>query len=364
MAPAVTRSGTGLADGGSAADPLVFAAPASVSFGCLPRPGGATARVLLSDAGGGAGQWSVAVDPISDPKVTVTALPAVTVPGTLQLSATVVADAAPAAHMGVVRLTRGGEVRRIAFWLRVSARQLASEPSTALRRPGVYVGDTAGRSSRVPQYRYPEVGAFMRGPEQVFRVKLSRRAANFGVAVLSRARDVAVEPRITAAGDEDRLQGFGALPGDVNPYRSQFGEIRLVAGALLPQPGSYDVVFDSRTRSGAGAFTFRFWVNDTSPPSLRALARSVARGAPLRVAGSDGVGSGVDPASISARVDGRRRPASFRGGVISVGTTGLPAGSHILVLSVADFQETKNNENASRILPNTRTVRLSFRVTG
>jgi hypothetical protein len=69
-----------------------------------------------------------------------------------------------------------------------------------------------------------------------------------------------------------------------------------------------------------------------------------------------------DPESLEARVDGGNRGVSFRGGVVSVATGGLRAGSHVLVLTVADFQETKNNENVARILPNTRTLRLSFRV--
>jgi len=182
------------------------------------------------------------------------------------------------------------------------------------------------------------------------------------VVVVSHARGVRVEPRITAAGDEDRLLGVPALPFDDNPYRSSYGEARPVSGALLPQPGSYDVVFDTRKRAQAGRFTFRFWVDDTRPPTVRPLARSIRRGTALRLAASDGAGSGVDPRSLVARVDGKRRSATFRGGVVSIGTAGLAAGSYVLVLTAADFQETRNNENVARILPNTRTVRLAFRV--
>jgi hypothetical protein len=359
-----TVAGAGLADAGRATSPMIFASPTAVSFGLLARPSNTSARVLLSDAGGGSGAWTVSVDAPGTTGVAVTAPPAVTVPGTLLLSANVAASAAPAADMGFIRLTRGGETRGIAYWLRVSARELASEPRAALRRPGVYAGNTAGRKAIVEHYRYPQRIPTLNGPEQVFRVTLPRSVANFGVAVLSHARGVRVEPLITSAGDEDRVQGVAALPVDINPYRGLLGAQRPVAGALLPRAGRYDVVFDTRSSANAGSFTFRYWVNDTSPPVVRALARSVARGAPLRLAAGDGIGSGIDPASISARVDGKRRGASFRGGVISISTSGLPAGGHVLVLSVADFQETKNNENAARILPNTRTVRLSFRVVG
>ena len=278
------------------------------------------------------------------------------------LSAAVAAGAAPAAQMGFVRLSRGGEVRRIAYWLRVGARQLASEPRTTLRRPGIYAGNTAGRKSIVAHYRYPQRAPTLSGPEQVFSVTLTREVANFGVAVLSHASGVRVLPVIAAAGDEDRLQGVAALPVDINPYRASFGAPRPVAGALLPRAGRYDVVFDTRSRRDAGRFTFRFWVNDTRPPSVRALTRTIRRGASLRLAASDGAGAGVDPASLAARVDGKRRGATLRGGVISIGTGRLSAGGHVLVLTVADFQEAKNNENAAKILPNTRTIRLSFRI--
>jgi subtilisin family serine protease len=358
-----TKAGAGMADAGRAGNPLLFAAPTAVSFGLLPRPATATARLQLTDAGGGPGDWSVAVDAPADPAVTVAAPPVVTVPGSLVLTATVAAGAAPAAHMGFVKLTRGGEVRRIAYWLRIGARRLAGAPRTALRRPGLHNGNTAGRPARVDRYRYPEAGPRLRGPEQVFRVTLSRSVSNFGVVVVSQAGGVRVEPRITAAGDEDRLLGVAALPFDSNPYRSSFGQLRPVSGALLPRAGRYDVVFDTRRRAQAGRFTFRFWVNDTRPPTVRPLARSIPRGAPLRLAASDGAGSGVDARSLVARVDGQRRSATFRGGVVSVGTDGLAAGSHVLVLSVADFQETRNNENVAKILPNTRTLRLAFRLT-
>ena len=62
---APTRGGGGLANPLKADVPLVLAAPASVSFG-LVRPGVTVpARVDLTDAGGGAGVWDVAVDTIT-----------------------------------------------------------------------------------------------------------------------------------------------------------------------------------------------------------------------------------------------------------------------------------------------------------
>jgi hypothetical protein len=84
----------------------------------------------------------------------------------------------------------------------------------------------------------------------------------------------------------------------------------------------------------------------------------------LRIAATDPGGSGIDPASLQARVDGRSRRVTMRGSVLSVDTRGLAAGSHRLVLRASDYQETRNNENVARILPNTRTLSFNFRVTG
>ena len=42
----------------------------------------------------------------------------------------------------------------------------------------------------------------------------------------------------------------------------------LAAGAVRPLAGAYDVVFDSATAAGAARFTFRFWFDDTQPPTL------------------------------------------------------------------------------------------------
>ena len=359
-----TRAGAGVAEVARADVPLLFADPTSVSFGLVARGATGTRAVQLADAGGGAGAWSVAVEAPSDPNVSVFAPAAVSVPGELVLGISTGATAAAGAHMGFVTLTRGSDVRRIAYWVRVSVPALASHRATTLKGPGVYAGNTAGKPALVDRYRYPERAAPLPGPEQVFRISLTRSVANFGVAVLTRGRGVSVEPRITAAGSEDRLLGYASLPLDLNPYHASFGAPRPAAGALLPRPGSYDLVFDTPSRGEAGRFTFRFWVDDRKPPTLRALGRTVGPAAPLRVAATDPGGSGVDPASVDAKVDGRSRRATFRRGVVAVDTRGLRPGAHRLILRVSDYQETRNNENVARILPNTRTLSVSFRVSG
>ena len=48
--------------------------------------------------------------------------------------------------------------------------------------------------------------------------------------------------------------------------------------------------------------------------------------------------------------------------MIRIDTRALRSGRHSLVLQVSDYQETKNDENVTAILPNTRTLRATFRV--
>jgi hypothetical protein len=73
-------------------------------------------------------------------------------------------------------------------------------------------------------------------------------------------------------------------------------------------------------------------------------------------------GSGVYPGSLVLRIDGRERGARVAGGAIRIPTGGLTRGRHSLVLQLSDYQETRNNENVLRILPNTAFLRTSFTV--
>ena len=201
--------------------------------------------------------------------------------------------------------------------------------------------------------------AVLKGPEQVFRFALRRPVANFGVAITRRGSGVRVEPRIVAAGDENRLTGYAALPLYLNPYLAQFGEPVLVAGALRPRPGSYDIVFDSPTTAGAGAYSFRFWVDDTRPPTVKIVQARVRRSAPVLVRVTD-AGSGVDPGTAVASIDGKAQPTSFKNGVLRITTKGIFPGAHKLRLQISDFQESRNTENVPPILPNTRVMNATI----
>jgi hypothetical protein len=177
---------------------------------------------------------------------------------------------------------------------------------------------------------------------------------------LTHAVGVRVAPRLVLAGDENRLLGFTALPVDINPY-ADYGRVVPAVGAVLPGPGAYDFVFDTPAGAKPGKYTFRYWINDVTPPKIRVVAKVVQAGKPIRVAITD-AGSGVDPVSIVASLDLSRPTRSFKNGVLSISTAGLARGTHALKIVAADYQETKNMENTGPILPNTRTLRVSITV--
>jgi subtilisin family serine protease len=361
------RQGGGVVNLPRANDPLVFASPVTLSFGLVAPTASVTQTVALTDAGGGAGEWSVSIEPQTGAAgASVTVPPTITVPAALPVQVTT-SGAAEAEVSGFVVLSRGAERRRIAYWFRIASPALAGARTTPLTRPGVYRSTTRGGTTLVSRYRYPEsperlgFATDLSGPERVYRVRLTRPAANFGVVVLSTATNVRVEPRTVRAGDENRLTGYPALPFNLNPYLRIFRQRVPVSGAILPGRGNYDVVFDTPAEAQPGAFTFRFWVGDTTPPTLALRTKTVRRGAAAVVRATD-AGAGIDPASLVVRVDGSERRARFSGARILVPTGGLRPGRHTLFVQVSDYQESRNMENVARILPNTRIVRLRFTV--
>ncbi|MEO5577016.1 MAG: S8 family serine peptidase [Gaiellaceae bacterium] len=343
----------------------IFSSPVAFTFGLLRANASQTRSLELTDAGLGAGSWTVTLEPQSNPRgASILFPPAVTVPGRLDLTVRTT-QPADAEATGYLVLNRGSDRLRIPYWFGTGTPALGGAKATALRKPGTYKATTRGGTSRVARYRYPEspngfgFAAALPGPERVFRVTLSRPTANFGVVVTRRAPGVRVEPRIVRAGDERRLTGYAALPFNLNPYLRTFGDLVLASGTILPAAGAYDVVFDSPSAARAGAFDFRFWVNDVSPPSASLRSRSVQRGGRLVVRASDR-GSGVDPASLVVRIDGEERRASFAAGAVRISTAGLRKGRHALRLQLSDYQESRNMENVGRILPNTRILQTTF----
>ncbi len=365
-----SREGGGLVNLPRANNPLLFAAPSSLSFGLVRAGKSANRAIELTDAGGGVGTWGVSVQLQGQaPGVSVNAPPSVSVPGRLAVRASAVTSAAETDATGFVVLTLGGNTRRIPFWFRVERPRLG-RPSATLTKPGSYEGTTRGKPARVKSYRYPDdpgavgVATNLAGPEEVFRFRVRRAIANFGVVLLGADRGVRVTPRLVAAGDENRLLGYRALPTNNNPYLETFGRSMPIVAAVYPARGSYDVVFDT---AGArpGPFSFRFWVNDTRPPSARLVTSRVKRGTRLLVAVSDN-GSGVDPATLSASVDGHTMRTSYSGRArraVVLLRAGLTLGRHRLSLRVSDYQEEKNSESVPGVLPNTRFYNVRFTVT-
>jgi subtilisin family serine protease len=338
-----TREGGGLIDVPKANDPLIFAAPTSIAF---PVNGGA-ASIDLKDAGGGAGEWTVTVDRQQRLNgISVTAAASVTVPGVLTVTATSSQNAKSGDATGFVVLTHGADTRRIPFWVEVDHPLLGTERAIPLTKPGTYSGNTALGVARVTRYRYPTGGdVSYPGPEVVYRVTLKHPVANFGVAVLSGH----AVPHVTYAGDENHLVGYTGLPVNLNPYFDTFGDRRAIAGMVRPAAGTYDVVFDTRSRAEAGPFTFRFWSNDTTPPALRILSTSDRT---IVVSATDG-GAGVDPRSIFVSIDGDSVAAPFADGKLEIHAT---PGRHVLVVRASDYQETKNMEDVAAVAPNTSTL--------
>jgi subtilisin family serine protease len=339
------REGGGRIDLGRANNPLLFASPSSISFGML-RPGtSADVTVALTDAGGGAGTWSVS---LSGAGVTLPAT--VTVPGQLVAHAGIPGNATDSDSAGFVVLTRGSDVRRIPFWFHVE-KPLLGAPTRTLTKTGTYGGNAAQGRSSVDSYRFPEPPApLLSGPEQVFGFKLAQNVANIGARVVSQGRGVNVTPRLVRDDDENRLAGYTALPVDLNPYRQLLGRSVPVVGAVLPGRGTYDFVFDTASAAQAGRFTFRFWINDVLPPTVKLVGYK--RGA-VTLTITD-AGSGVDPASLSATVDGQRHDITLRGAKATIASGPLGRGNHRVAVTASDFQESKNMEDVLRILPNTR----------
>jgi hypothetical protein len=274
----------------------------------------------------------------------------------LPVTLAVPASGADGEATGFVVLTRGADVRRIPFWFRVATPQLGKEPRTTLRSAGLYRGNTAKKQSLVSTYRYPELGVTagvplnLSGPEQVFRLNVTKPIANFGATIVSTGKGVRVSPRLVFGGDENRLVGYTGLPANLNPYQN-FGNTTPTVGAVGVAPGAYDFVFDTPARGKPGAFTFRVWLNDTTPPTVRSLGGG-------RFAVKDG-GAGVDRTSIETRVDGRIAEHKYAPGIVRVDLSRAAKGRHRVVVQVSDFQETKNMENVGSILPNTRTFRAT-----
>jgi subtilisin family serine protease len=362
------REGGGRIDVSVANTPLLFTQPSTLGWGLVRRGFNYEKELSTADAGGGADPWTVSIAPQTLPKGTKVnrLLSPVLVAGQkLWLKLAVSEHATPGDGRGFVVLTRGSDVRRVPFWFHVEVPQLQLDPHQTLTRPGVYNGDTRGQASRVSRYLYPQLGLAgdvptqLGGPEQVFRFRLRKPVANFGVAVLG--GDSHISPRLVRNNDENQLVGYTAIPATLNPY-GDFGDAAPVVGAVLPTPGVYDFVFDTPTGVRPGAFRFRFWIDDTTPPTIKLLTRTVTLGKPIRLAVRD-AGAGVDPHSISVFLDNRLMPVRYAHGRLTIPTAAIHTARVVsITVQAADWQELKNMEDVGPVLPNTRTFHAHVRI--
>ena len=330
---------------------------------CAPG-GSALGPVTLTDAGGGAGQWSVSTTVQQNAGGSLRERSgSVTVPGALVVTATAAPGAVHGTRTGFVELARGTDRRRIPYWLRVSAPALAARaddaahPHRDVPRQHAWTAGArhlvslSGRPSwlrRAPRARRPGAGV----PGLVCGGRSPTSASSSPTA-----RDV--QPRVVRAGDENRLLGEIALPYVANPYLRAFGRPMPVVGAALPAPGDYDIVFDTAQRLARGAVHVPF----LDRRHLTAAAEVPVGSGRNRSRARRGHWRGHRPRPGHAL---RRRPQAS--GPLRRPTTARsapparasPAAGTGCGSSSPTTRRLKNMENVRRILPNTARLSTTF----
>ena len=152
-APVLT-SGSGEVDLPAANDPKLFTDPVSLSYWDLNVNRGAVSKSLLlalSDAGDGAGTWTIEVKAQGQPSGVQIVVPgAITIaPGgsaQIPVTASAAAGAAAGEAYGFLLLRRGTVTRKVAYALLVTRPGLESAPVVQLRQ--IQSGDTRRGVSR------------------------------------------------------------------------------------------------------------------------------------------------------------------------------------------------------------------------
>ncbi len=379
----VLLSGSGIVDLVAATDPKLFSDPVSLSYADLNVSGGTAAKTLLlalSDAGDGAGTWSVEVSPQSHPDGFAVSVPGAIViaPGgnvQLPITATAAADRGTGEAYGFLLLRRGAVTRKVPYAALVTRPGLQQTPVLPLQQ--LQSGDTRRGPSRVSAYRYPNA-AFGPAPnyfaapvnedggETLYRIRIDEPAVNVGAAVIASTPGSLIHPWFLGSPDENDVQGYAGLPVNVNSLTVDYPLDIGAAGTVFPRTKAYYVSVDSGRdeftgRSRAGAYVLRAWVDDVRPPLVGLLTSRVSAGRPtiaLRVVDD---GAGVDPYSLvigygraligAAAYDVASGIALFP---LPREAPALQAGRRQLTASAADFQEAKNVDSVGdELLPNT-----------
>jgi minor extracellular serine protease Vpr len=387
----VLLEGGGLVNLPRAADPGLFTDPTSLSFGDLNVSGGAQSQgmlVRLTDAGDGAGTWTVSVAPQSS-----SAGAALDVPGVVTIAAggetdvTITASASASAEKGddygFVVLRNGTKTLRIPYLFLVTKPGLAAATPVPLKT--LQTGDTRSGASHADFYRFPDAPFgpapnYLAAPtenedgaEQVYVTHLDRAVTNLGVSVLQQSANSEIDPFLLGSLDENDVQGYAGTPVNANGLMFDYRVDVEAAGAQFPAPKDYYVAVDSASdlftgQPLPGRYQLRSWVNDVKPPTVKLLTRRVAPGRPTIAARIRDAGSGVDPFSLVIGYKQVLVGAAAYDPVSGIAVFPLPAEAPALTartaatIQASDYQETKNvNTSGSEIMPNTafKNVRIA-----
>ena len=388
----VLLEGAGLINVPRADNPELFTTPVSLTFDDLDLNAGSARRARLlevSDAGGGAGTWTIGLQSQSATSGAFVDLPgsvAISPGGTAEIPVVVRADANAAVgdNYGFITLTNGAAVRRVPYYFAVERPGAAIGPVLPLRK--FQQGTTRDGTSNIDQYRFPTspfgppptyTGPQMSEPgaEKLYYVHVNQPVANVGVAVVASTPGSLVEPWFLGSRNENDVQGYTGTPVNANALTRNYHLDVGVAGAVFPREKRYYVSVDSGSdaftgRSLPGAYVLRSWINDVTPPHFKLLTRRVTLGRPMIAARVTDSGSGVDPLSLV--IEYRRRV--LLGAALYDPTSGLALfpiprsappvarGLYRGAALASDNQETKNIDQIGvNILPNTTIKRVNVR---
>jgi minor extracellular serine protease Vpr len=379
----VLLEGAGLANALAADDPKVFTDPQSLSFERVDVSTGAQRKSMLltvSDAGDGAGTWTVSLAPQAQTSGVV-----IDVPGSVTIAAggdvaipvviRAAADAAIGENFGFVVISGNGVQRRVPYAFLLERPALRTVNAVPLKK--VQTGDTAAGSSLVSTYCCPSepfgppanyIGAPMNedGSEHLYTTEINQPVINFGVSVLASTPGALVDPFVLGSPDENDVQGYAGTPTDVNGLTFDANLDIGAAGAQFPRLQRFYIAVDSRTdpftdKPLKGKYLLNSWVNDVTPPFVRLLTTRVTAGRPLIVAQAVDLGSGVDPLSLVVSYNKALVGASAYDPATGLIVFGIPAaapqfkpGKTTALVLASDFQESKNiNTVGNSIFPNT-----------
>jgi len=388
----VLLEGAGLTNVLTADNPEVFTDPQSLSFQKVDVSRGAQLASLLltvTDAGNGAGNWTVSIMPQAQTSGVV-----IDVPGTIALAAggyvslpvsvRAPADAGTGENYGFIVLSRNGVQRRVPYEFLVERPALATMPAVLLKK--LQTGSTATGTSRVSVYCCPlapfgpppsYTGPTMNedGSETLYYTDVIQPIVNFGVSILAESPGSLVDPFVLGSKDENDVQGYAGIPTDVNALTYDLNTDVGAAGAQFPRLGRFYVAVDSRAdpftgRSQKGTYVLNSWVNDLTPPTVHVLTTTVTAGRPLIVAEATDSQSGVDPLSLVVGYNNALVGASAYDPASGLVLFGIPASAPVLragttkaVVRVSDFQEAKNIDTIGNdIYPNTNFKRVKLTV--